>query len=250
MQCSTEGNSTQCSDSSSSGLPQCTGRYPPWACALLAAVAVSHQANLRSALLQNQHLQMACHPGVWARNCAAELNPTASVGRPRRSPLPHDPGAGPVSAVLVLRMSAAESTAAAESTSPAEQVGSHQSQNWCHCPDFHPPHSARRASSEVHPNDPASPQSKVRAPLHQWHVVCACVKLQTFCICMAYKLQTAVHRQFGSSGSAVCTFPCCSSFALARSMCHPVPCSAAEVQDHWWGAMSLCLAAGPLHSDP
>ena len=134
---------------------------------------------------RNQHLQMACHPGVWARNCAAELNPTASLGRPQGSPLPHDLVAGPVSAVLVLRTSAAESMAAAESTSPAEQVGSHQSQNWCHCPDFHPPHSARRASSEVHPNDPASPQSKVRAPLHQWHVVCACVELQTFCICMA-----------------------------------------------------------------
>ena len=28
---------------------------------------------------------MACHPGVWARNCATELNPTASLGRPRRS---------------------------------------------------------------------------------------------------------------------------------------------------------------------
>ena len=53
-----------------------------------------------------------------------------------------------------------------------------------------------------------------------------------------------------ASGSVVCTFPCCSSLALARSMCHPVPCSAAEVQDHWWGTMSLCLAAGPLHLDP
>ena len=185
MQCSTESNSTECSDSSFPGLPQCTGRYRPRACALLAAFAVSHQASLRSALLQNQHLRMACYPGVCARNCAAELNQTASLGRPRRSPLSHDLVAGPVSAVLVLKTSAADSRAAAETTSPAEQVGSHQSQNWCHCPDFHPPHSARRASSEVHPNDPASPQSKVRSPLHQWHVVCACVELQTFCICMA-----------------------------------------------------------------
>ena len=222
---------------------------PPFLKSLLALVSGSvlnqdtllvHQEDL---LLIHQHLQMACHLGIWARNCAAELNPTASLGRPRPSPPSHDLVAGSVSAVLALRTSAAESTAAAESTSPAEQVGSHQSQNWCHCPDFHPPYSARRAFSEVRPNDPASPQSKVGAPLHQWHVVCACVQLQTFCICMAYKLQTTVHRQFGSSGSAVCTFPCCSSLALARSMCHPVPCSAAEVQDHWWGATSLCLAA-------
>ena len=244
LQCSTEGDSTQCSDSSSSGLPQCNGHYPPRACALLAAVAVSNQANLRSALLQNQPLQIACHPSVWARKCAAELNPTAAPGRPRQCPLPNDPVAGPGSVVLLLR------TSVAESTSAAEQVGPHQLQNWSHCPDFHPPHSARRASREAHRNDPASPQSKVRAPLHQWHGVCACVKLQTFCICMAHKFQTALHRQSGSSGSAVCTFPCCSSLALVQSMCHPVPCSAARVLDHWWGAMSLCLAVGRLHSDP
>ena len=113
---------TNNSDSSSSGLPQCTARYPPRACALLAAVAVNHQANLWSALLQNQHLQMACQRGVWARNCTAELNPTASPGRPRQSPLPHDRVTGPVSAVLLLRTSVAESTSAAEWTSAAEQV--------------------------------------------------------------------------------------------------------------------------------
>ena len=53
------------------------------------AVAVSHQANLRSALLQNQHLQMACHPGVWARNCAAELNPTPMILWGILRPKPH-----------------------------------------------------------------------------------------------------------------------------------------------------------------
>ena len=148
---------TQTSESSSSGLPQRTGRYPPTVFALLEAVAVPHQANLRSALVQSQHLPIACNLGVSAGNCAAELNPTDSQGRPRQSPLPHDLVAGPVFAVLM-------------------HMDPHQSQHWSHCPDFHAPHSAQRASSEAHPNDPASPQSKVQAALHQWHVVCACVE--------------------------------------------------------------------------
>ena len=166
LQCSTESSSTQCSDSSSSGLPQHTGCYPLRAFALLEVVVVSHQPNLRSGLLQNQHLQIACHLGVWARNCAAELNPKASPSRSQQSPLPHNPVAGPVSAVLLVRNSA------------AEQVDPHQAQHWSHCPDFHPYHSVQSASSEAHPNDPAGPQSKVRAPLHQSDVVCACVELQ------------------------------------------------------------------------